>query len=159
MSRNASRSPACAAALVFLLGAVTGACGAHQGASSCAPPMLTIEVGSSSREAGSCPGVYRDLGTVRVKVGAVITAKAHTPDGGPPVLPESTDAAVVAAVSRSANGYHEKLKARAAGTTTLIVRTPLCPPQNFVTTPSPRVVGSKTESGPCRIMRIDVTPG
>lgn len=157
MGFNVPGSPTCTAAIVLLFGGLACACRTGGGGYSCAPPMMTIRIGSSSREAGSCPGMYRYLGTAQVKTGDTITVDIpRSRHLSIPALPDSSNPAVVAVVSRSTNGHHEKLKARTAGTASLIVRTPLCRPENFVTTPSPRIVGSKTASGPCRIMRIGV---
>jgi hypothetical protein len=86
--------------------------------------------------------------------------KAETPrPHRPGVLPESSAPAVVSMVARFSHERAERLQAVAQGTADLIVCTPLCPPQNFVTTPSPRVGGSKAVSGPCRIMRVEVAGG
>src|SRR3954471_2371098 len=141
---------------LLVLAATACGCGhGRVGGSSCAPPTLEIKVGSSTQEAVGCAGVYLYLGLVKVRVGDVI--KAQTPRSHRPgVLPESSAPAVVSMGARSSHGRAERLQAVAKGTADLIVRTPLCPPQNFVTTPSPRVVGTKAVSGPCRIMRVEV---
>jgi hypothetical protein len=142
-------------ATALMLMASVSACA---GASSCAPSMLTIRIGFSSRESGSCAGVYGYLGVTRMKVGGSLTADIpRSRELGALRLPESSDPAVVSVISRSANGHHEKLRAIAKGTATLIIRTPLCPPEHFVATPSPRFVGSQAVAGPCRILRIVVS--
>jgi hypothetical protein len=96
--------------------------------------------------------MYRYLGLVKLDVGDAITDEIpqRRPRGA---LPESS----VSVVSRSSNGRRETLKAVAKGTADLIVRTPVCQPRYFVTTPSPQVDASKAASGPCRIMQVEVT--
>ncbi|GLY79172.1 hypothetical protein [Actinoallomurus iriomotensis] len=155
-----SRSPlGCAAVLIGVAG-LAYACGPDRfrGASSCAPPALEFHVGFSTRQTGGCAGVYGYLGLVKLKTGRVLTAEVPgSRPAGP--LPESSAPAVVSVVSRSSNGHTEKLKAVAEGAADLIVRTPICHEEDFVTTPSPRFVGSKAVSGPCRVLRIEVTGG
>jgi hypothetical protein len=152
------RSPASVLAVLMSLASTVCACGPSrfQGASTCAPPRLTVRVGSSAHEAGSCAGMYRYLGLVKLEVGDAITAEIPQPRP-PGALPESSAPGVVAVVSRASNGRKETLKAVGKGTAVLIVRTPVCQPRYFVTTPSPQVVGSKAASGPCRIMQVEVT--
>jgi hypothetical protein len=143
---------------ILLLGAVC-ACdaGASRGWSSCAPPLLTLRIGSSSRHVGSCAGQYQDLGSVKLTMGDTITADIpRTHDLGAVALPQSGAPAIVAVVSRSADGRHERLRAIVPGPAALFVRTPFCSPPNWVNTPSPPA-GSAVPWGLCRILHIDVT--
>jgi hypothetical protein len=95
MDLRTLRSRASVLAALTLMASAICACdpGGHQGASTCAPPRLTVRVGSTRHEAGSCAGMYRYLGLVKLDVGDAITAEIpqrrprgggapNTPNGG-----------------------------------------------------------------------------
>ncbi|GAB3969998.1 hypothetical protein GCM10029978_042470 [Actinoallomurus acanthiterrae] len=145
---------------VVLLSSVTG-CedGAERGASSCSPPMLTLKIGSSTRQLGSCAGQYQDLGSTTLKPGGTITADIpRSRRLGALALPQSSAPAVVAIVSRTPDGRHERFRAMAPGAAVLLVRTPFCSPPNWAGTPSPPG-DSEVPWGLCRVLHVDVTGG
>jgi hypothetical protein len=155
MTMSRSRTTTVALIVAVVLASSLCACDvASPRVTSCGPPLLVLHIGSSSRPDGSCAGQYGDLGWVRLKVGDTITA--DIPRGsGSVALPQSDAPAIVTALSRSANGRHERFRAVAPGAATLVVRTPFCSPPNVVTTPTP----SSMSAAPrvlCRVLHINV---
>jgi hypothetical protein len=121
----------------------------------CGPQVVSFSVHGHTYAPGGCAGQYRDLGWVTVQAGSTFTAQV--PQKGYP-LPDSSDGAVVRAVSR--DGRHERFRAVAPGAATLTVlsgscyRAPVVKPTRGVA-PTPLLHPPPAR---CTLLRVHVTP-